>query len=200
MAPPDPQRGAKNGPRADRPYAGFRKCAPGAIRTHTVRGLNALPPACWATEAISPVPTERPCECLPCDSNAEPSGLQPDARPLELERHESEARESNSVCPAPKAGGSAISLAPEIPGIAWVFMLSTVEFSRFDTDGVPWCGHGWQESNLRHPVLETGALAELSYTHREKCWRETKNAAWLGDLPEGGVSRWLSVYARRRAG
>jgi hypothetical protein len=46
-------------------------------------------------------------------------------------------------------------------------MLSTVEFSRFDTAGVPGGEHGWQESNLRHPVLETGALTELSYTHRE---------------------------------
>jgi hypothetical protein len=27
--------------------------------------------------------------------------------------------------------------------------------------------HGWQESNLRHPVLETGALTELSYTHEK---------------------------------
>ena len=52
MAPPDPQRGAKTGPRADRPYAGDRKCAPGAIRTHTVRGLSAPPPAGWATEAL----------------------------------------------------------------------------------------------------------------------------------------------------
>ncbi len=49
----------------------------------------------------------------------------------------------------------------------------------FNTTGTPECEHGWQESNLRHPVLETGALTVLSYTHR-KPLEEHKNAARPG--------------------
>jgi hypothetical protein len=73
-----------------------------------------------------------------------------------------------------------------------VFMLSTVEFSRFDTAGVPGRGHGWQESNLRHPVLETGALTVLSYTHRELVEGNEK-AARPGISQRGGVSRVVRV-------
>jgi hypothetical protein len=69
-------------------------------------------------------------------------------------------------------------------------MLSTVEFSRFDTAGVPGCGHGRQDSNPRHPVLETGALTELSYTHKKdgliRSVGGKQKRRRIGDLPEGG--------------
>ncbi len=51
----------------------------------------------------------------------------------------------------------------------WKHMLSTVEFSR--NIPVAWANTlGRQESNLRHPVLETGALTELSYTPMFSCF------------------------------
>ena len=80
-----------------------------------------------------------------------------------------------------------------------VFVLSTVEFSRFNTTGTPECEHGRQESNLRHPDLEAGALTELSYTHR-KLLEENENAARPGNSRKGGVSRVERVYVCRRAG
>src|SRR5262245_7054099 len=40
-----------------------------------------------------------------------------------------------------------------------------MEFSKHLTRLAPGTVHGRQDSNLRHPVLETGALTVLSYTH-----------------------------------
>ena len=95
------------------------------------------------------------------DSNPGPPPCRGGALPTALQAHPSGARESNSVCPAPKAGGSASSLAPNAPADG--------DRPGATTDGrlhAIHCGlvkerrtQGWQDSNLQHPVLETGALA-----------------------------------------
>lgn len=121
--------------------------------------------------------------------------------------HESEARESNSVCPAPKAGGSAISLAPETSVVATErvarpgFMLSTVEFSSCKTAGVP--GHVYARVAEVEPATSGfgDRRSDLAEPHpQEKTVGGNENAARSGISRKGGVSRIRCVYVCRRAG
>ena len=125
-----------------------------------MRGLSALPPAGWATEALQTCAS-------PATRTQNLPGFNRTLNHLSLEGV-SPGPENRTRCVLlPKQAGQPSPSSRKSQAPPGFYLLSTVEFSMFDTAGAPGWGHGGQESNLRHPVLETGALTELSYTHRE---------------------------------
>lgn len=69
------------------------------------------------------------------------------------------------MCLAPKASGLAVFLVPDDPAHSCAgLMPSAVELTTYDPAGRGREKQGRQDSNPRHPVLETGALTWLSYT------------------------------------